>query len=384
MNLKLEKIKRKEKLIDYSTISDYIKKKNGNIIVAQGVRNVVKIYSNKKINQNEEMERRIHFLSIVKNFNETFHIKPKHHNNSIYCKSYSSEIFFQNCLKKKNNNLFKNKTMNNFYKKKEIKKKPFNFKTFIKYNNDKKCQPINSNYKLIKRKQLLNEMKYKEIFEQFQKIKDIVHKNDVSSINNDEQIKDILIKDKSIGKISNIDSKIKDKIRFIKRIKNINKNKSMINLKKNKELHSFFKNFSDNIDNSNINQNYISKNVKNFSISSSIKDFNNDSYLSKLKLKQIYNNKNKSLEDDTTINSDFFKDYDFNPSKAFLELKDNYKFIEENNLESKFQIMRAKYLMRLRNAFNRNKGMKLQRNFILSAKRIKNIKMRSNIMQNIN
>ena len=65
MNLKLEKIKKKRNLIDYSAFSEYIKNKNGKIIFTQGFRNTVKITSNKKLNHNEEFERKVQYLSII-------------------------------------------------------------------------------------------------------------------------------------------------------------------------------------------------------------------------------------------------------------------------------------------------------------------------------
>ena len=386
MNLKLEKIKKKRNLIDYSAFSEYIKNKNGKIIFTQGFRNTVKITSNKKLNHNEEFERKVQYLSIIKNFNETFHIKPKQKNNSIDYKSKSSKLFFPNTLKNKNI-LFKNKTMINFYKNKKINKNPFRIRSCINYENSD--IHTSSNIKNIEKNNYYNDINYKEIYEQFEKIKNIINNDDNSSINNDnKKLRNNLIKNKSVI-ISNIDNinynnnnypKKYEKIRFIKKIKNINQKKNLIKLEKNKEMKSLYKKISFNTDKNNNNKNYISlrTNKKNNNLSS-INIINPENYILKMKMNKTHKNKFRTLEDDAKVNVDIFREYDFNPSKAFLELKDNYKFIEHNNFESNSQVIRTRYIMKLRNAFNKNTGIKFQRNTKPSEKRIQNF-IRHNIL----
>ena len=386
MNLKLEKIKKKN-LIDYSAFSEYIKNKNGKIIFTQGFRNTVKLTSTKKLTHNEEFERRIQYHSIVKNFNETFHIKPKHKNNSIDYKSKSSNLFFPNTFKNKNI-LFKNRTMINFYKNKKVNKKPFRIRSSINYKNDD--MHSFSNIKNIDRNNNINNIDYKEIYEQFQKIKNIINNDDSSSINNDDnKLKNKINKNNSviISNIGNINynnynydyCKNNEKVRFIKKIKNINQKKNLIKLEKNNEMKKLYKNFSFHTK-SNNNKNYISlkSNNKNNS-SSSINFIKPENYILKIKNYKVHKNKFKTLQDDAKVNLDIFREYDFNPSKAFLELKDNYNFIEHNNLESNSQAVRTRYIMKLRNAFNRNAGIKFQRSSKPSQRRIKNF-IRHNIL----
>ena len=170
MNLKLEKIKRK-KLIDYNTFSDFIKFKNGKIVFTQGLRNIVKINLNKKLTHNEEFERKIRLLSIIKNFNDTFHIKSDNKFNNDY-KSMTSRLFFP---KKKINNIYKNISLINFYKNKKIMKNSIRVKSSNNFRNENICNSMNSDCKLIKRKNIDNEKKYKELYKQFQKIKNLIN-----------------------------------------------------------------------------------------------------------------------------------------------------------------------------------------------------------------
>ena len=358
MNLKLEKIKRK-KLIDYSAFSGYIRNINGQLIFKQGIRNVVKLTSNKKLSHNEEFERKIQFLSIVRHFNDAFHIKSNH-NNNINCKPKTCRLFFPSS--NQNNNIIqKNRTMIDFYKYKTIMKNPFRIKSCI---NKNRCSSMNSMSRLSKRKKLDNEKKYKEIYEQFQKIKKLINK-DNSSINNDNgQSKPKLIKNKSAYNLINdyYQNKIdNDNVRLIKNIQN----KNMIKLEKDKEL---FKQISFYSNRSCITRYNNYQSNKNNSIIYANEESKNKDYISKVK------NKFKTVEDESNIDFKIFKEYDFNPSKTFIELKEYYNFIECNNSKNNNQTVRYKYLMKLRNVFNKNQGMKILRNIVPSEKRIKIIK----------
>lgn len=359
MNLKLEKIKRK-KLIDYSAFSGYIRSINGQLIFKQGIRNVIKLTSNKKLSHNEEFERKIQFLAIIRHFNNAFH-KKSNQNNSIDCKPKTCRIFFPSS-NQSNNIIHKNRTMIDFYKNKKIMKNPFRIKSCINSSNKNRCSSMNSICRLNKRKKLDNEKKYKEIYEQFQKIKKLINKEN-SSINNDNgQSKSKLIKNKSAYNLINGYSQNKnDNVRLIKNSPNKNK----IKLEKNKEL---FKQISFYSNKSCFNRYKNYESNKNNSISYVNEENKNKDYISKAK------NKFKTIEDKSNIDLKIFKEYDFNPSKTFIELKDYYNFIECNNSKNNHQTVRYKYLMKLRNVFNKNQGMKLLRDIIPSEKRIKIIK----------
>ena len=277
--------------------------------------------------------------------------------------------------------------MINFYKNKTINKNPYRIRSCINYENSD--IHTSSNIKNIEKNNYYNDINYKEIYEQFEKIKNIINNDDNSSINNDnKKLRNNLIKNKSVI-ISNIDNinynnnnypQKYEKIRFIKKIKNINQKKNLIKLEKNKEMKSLYKKISFNTDKNNNNKNYISlrTNKKNNSLSS-INIINPENYILKMKMNKTHKNKFRTLEDDAKVNVDIFREYDFNPSKAFLELKDNYKFIEHNNFESNSQVIRTRYIMKLRNAFNKNTGIKFQRNTKPSEKRIQNF-IRHNIL----
>ena len=90
---------------------------------------------------------------------------------------------------------------------------------------------------------------------------------------------------------------------------------------------------------------------------SSIEDNTDQKYIFTLKNKSSKKSISSNLEDDSKIDLNIFKDYDeFNPTKAYSELKDNYDFIVEKNNEKNLQYI------------------KLIRNIRLSEKRINNLK----------
>ena len=363
MNLKLEKIKRK-KLIDYSTLSDYMKNKNGKIIFIQGIRKLSKLNTIKKFSHDEAYERKIEFNNIIKKFNETFHIKPTKKIIRKDNKSATSRILLQN--------YFKNKTVKNFKNFQKIKKDSINVKRYINNNYIDRAK-ANSSYKISKKfNDIYNKGLYKDLYDEFQKIKNIID-NDKTKINNDKEIK---LKNKLIKNRSDTQASIseyiyddgKDKKTFIYKIKNINHNKSMIRLKKSKYLHKF----SFYSQKNKINNSYIDDLKKNNIIPTSNKDTIAKAYI--LKLKEKKNNKFKTLEDECKIDFKIFKEYDFNPSRTFYELKENYKFIEDNKNDSLNPTNRYRYIMNLRNMLNKDPGIKLKRDFILSAKRVKKMK----------
>ena len=79
MNLQLFKIKR-QNAFDYSLLSEFMKKKNGKLIFTAGFGNAGKIRDNTqkfKLNLMQKFERNFQFQSIIKSYNEAFHINPK-------------------------------------------------------------------------------------------------------------------------------------------------------------------------------------------------------------------------------------------------------------------------------------------------------------------
>lgn len=79
MNLQLIKIKR-QNAFDYSLLSEFMKKKNGKLIFTAGFGNAGKIKDNTtktKLNLMQKFERNFQFASIIKAYNEAFHINPK-------------------------------------------------------------------------------------------------------------------------------------------------------------------------------------------------------------------------------------------------------------------------------------------------------------------
>ena len=79
MNLQLIKIK-KQNAFDYSLLSEFMKKKNGKLIFTAGFGNAGKIKDNttkQKLNLMQKFERNFQFKSIIKSYNEVFHIHPK-------------------------------------------------------------------------------------------------------------------------------------------------------------------------------------------------------------------------------------------------------------------------------------------------------------------
>ena len=85
MNLQLIKIKR-QNAFDYSLLSDFMKKKNGKLIFTAGFGNAGKIRDNTKkpkLNLMQKFERNFQFQSIIKSYNEAFHIHSKQSDKDI-------------------------------------------------------------------------------------------------------------------------------------------------------------------------------------------------------------------------------------------------------------------------------------------------------------
>ena len=110
MNLQLIKIK-KQNAFDYNLLSDFMKKKNGKLIFTAGFGNAGKISDNTKkgkLNLMQKFERKFQFHSIIKSYNDAFHIHPKSEKNYISDdnqKTYNELLFPQISLIKDSKNL---------------------------------------------------------------------------------------------------------------------------------------------------------------------------------------------------------------------------------------------------------------------------------------
>lgn len=124
MNLQLIKIK-KQNAFDYNLLSDFMKKKNGKLIFTAGFGNTGKISDNTKkdrLNLMQKFERKFQFHSIIKSYNDTFHIHPKSEKNIISDDNYktSKELLFPRINKSKDSknlkyiNITKNIRQNQF------------------------------------------------------------------------------------------------------------------------------------------------------------------------------------------------------------------------------------------------------------------------------
>ena len=115
MNLQLIKIKR-QNAFDYNLLSEFMKKKNGKLIFTAGFGNAGKIKDNThkvRLNLMQKFERNFQFQSIIKSYNDAFHIKqkgkiwvpetvrsfgklPQISKNSTFNKFHKNKTFFQN------------------------------------------------------------------------------------------------------------------------------------------------------------------------------------------------------------------------------------------------------------------------------------------------
>ena len=383
MNLKLEKIKRRS-LVDYSTFSDFIKKKNGKIVFTQGLRNISKLNINKKPNHLEEYERKLQFLLVLRNFNEIFHIKNDLKNNTIDNKAISARSFFpKNYFR--NHNILQNKTINSFNKYIYNKKKSFSIKSNKSYkNNNMKPIKINRDKIYDLKKEINNKLNNKEIYEEFKKIIKFINNDDDNEDIKKKKIKiyDQLIKNKSDNNIliypkNNYDNGKKKIYKKIKSMKNesINRiyNNKFTKLENNKEDSKDLR-FNNHILSSTSrlksNSSFYNTSIeRKLSLNSIKKNY------SKLKIDNRFKNNINTIED----GSDIFKVYDFDPDKTFLELKKNFNFIEDYNYENNSQNLRNKYIMKIRKILNKNSGIKFHNDLTQSKRRISIIKRQSNI-----
>ena len=155
MRLQLTKIK-KQNAFDYSLLSEFMKKKNGKLIFTAGFGNAGKIRDNAqkvKLNLMQKFERNFQFQSIIKSYNEVFHIHPKKSENNLFPENIpiiNNVINLPNItknvkkLKEKKSN--PKSTDNNLKKKTNLKSSSLTFKpnysiygkniTFLNKNDD--------------------------------------------------------------------------------------------------------------------------------------------------------------------------------------------------------------------------------------------------------
>ena len=153
MNLQLIKIK-KQNVFDYNLLSDFMKKKNGKLIFTAGFGNTGKISDNTKkgrLNLMQKFERKFQFHSIIKSYNDTFHIHPKSEKNIIYDDNQQTynELLFPQISKIKDSKNLKYININN-----NIRQNQFNRNIIrnssMKYNKNKSING-NNNHSLIRK-----------------------------------------------------------------------------------------------------------------------------------------------------------------------------------------------------------------------------------------
>ena len=160
MNLQLIKIKR-QNAFDYSLLSEFMKKKNGKLIFTAGFGNAGKIKDNtgkNKLNLMQKFERNFQFQSIIKSYNEAFHIKkadiswaPEN------IRTINNGLFLPKLIKNQNKNNINNMklnpslTYNKFDRNKTILKNPSVF-----YNPNISMYGKNTSSYFNKKNDLLN------------------------------------------------------------------------------------------------------------------------------------------------------------------------------------------------------------------------------------
>jgi hypothetical protein len=148
MNLHLSKIKR-QNAFDYSTLSEFMKKKNGKLIFTAGFGNadIVDKNQNARFNLMEKYERHFHFQSIIKSYNEAFHIQRKKPNKKKQITRQSLYLpQINNSIKSFYKKLNQSYTCNHFYKNNNILKNSSEIKNSINSVNSKNTNNFHKSY----------------------------------------------------------------------------------------------------------------------------------------------------------------------------------------------------------------------------------------------
>ena len=317
MNLQLIKIK-KQNAFDYNLLSDFMKKKNGKLIFTAGFGNAGKISDNTtkdKLNLMQKFERKFQFHSIIKSYNDTFHIHPKSEKNYISDdnqKTYN-ELLFPQISKIKDSKNLKYININ-----KNIRQNQFNRNILrnvsMKYNANISING-NNNYLLIRK-----------------------YNDNTFPDNNDDSV------DYNSYFYNTINSFPYGNNNYNEKECNKNNGKGTLS------SINFFNNSNSKKLIRNISQDCIYLFGQN---------------------KIIYKNKKKRNGDKNKIEIQKtpFIDYnkEFSPSKTKYRLRKNYKFYKDENKHfENFSEMKQDYIMKIRKMFEKNKKIKYQREYLPS------------------
>lgn len=326
MNLQLVKIKR-QNAFDYSLLSEFMKKKNGKLIFTAGIGNVGKIRDNNhnvRLNLMQKFERNFQFKSIIKSYNEAFHIKSK---GEIWTPETNRDFG-------KLPQISKSSTMNKFYKHKTfIQNSSISFNQNIsRYGkNTSSCHNINDNNKNIDD----NSVDYNHYF--YNTIDFCLQGNNTSS----EKDKDLNLNNTIYNKSPTINYK--------NIISSTNKNNK---LKRN------------------ISQDCIYLFGQNKII-----------YRKKINI----NNKKNLFEGNSEIQKTPFIDYnnEFNPYKTKKRLRKKFEFFKDKSKEYEtFSELKQDYIFKIRKMIEKNnKKIKLKNDFLPSHNSVKNIMRKNNIIK---
>ena len=328
MNLQLIKIKR-QNAFDYSLLSEFMKKKNGKLIFTAGFGNTGKIRDNTqkpRLNLMQKFERNFQFHSIIKSYNEAFHIHPKNSENNFTpenVKKYGNGFFLPRLNKNKDLNLKyfrgnQNSTYSQFHKNKNILKNSLisygsnislngkNTSSYFNKNNDNNSLDDNS-------------IDYNNYF---------YHTIDYFPLgNNTSTEKDF---NSNINKFANTSN-------FLPKSKN-----------KNKKL---FRNISQDC----------------------IYLFGQNKIIYKNKNDQSRNNGN-IYKQNSEIQKTPFIDYnkDFNPIKTKYKLKKNFEFYKDKTkLYENFSELKQEYIFKIRKMFENKKKVNYKYEFLPSHNTVK-------------
>ena len=339
MNLQLVKIKR-QNAFDYSLLSEFMKKKNGKLIFTAGFGNAGKITDNTqktKLNLMQKFERNFQFQSIIKSYNEAFHIHPKQNKNN-----WTPE---------------NNKKINQGYYLPKIKKNKENLK--LKYMELSR----RTNYNQFKKNK--NILKNSSIL--FRPNISLYGKNTSSYFrNNDNTTFD------NNGETSvDYNNYFYNTIEYFPQGNNSYKENDFYNnIHKASSTTNFFN--SDKI-----NKKKLLRNISQDCI-----------YLFGQN-KIIYKNskdKSRNNKDNIALNSEIqktpFIDYnnEFNPYKTKYKLKKNFKFYKDKTKAyENFSEMRQEYIFKIRKMFENKKNVKYQFEFLPSHNTVKTMVRKNKI-----
>ena len=323
MNLQLIKIKR-QNAFDYSLLSEFMKKKNGKLIFTAGFGNAGKIRDNTqnvRLNIMQKFERNFQIKSIIKSYNEAFHIHPKTPG-TIWTPENILKMNNKGNLAKIKEKLKLNSTFNKFSKNKNLfKSASMFFKPNISTSGKNTSSFFNNYYD--NKNFDDNSVDYNHYF--YNTI-DIFPQGNKSSLDKD--------------------------------VNNFNKAASTTNCFSNSKNRKLFRNISQDC----------------------IYLFGQNKIIYKNKNVRSRNNIN-ALGQKSEIGKTPFIDYsnEFNPYKTKYKLKKNFEFYKDKTKPyENFSEIKQEYIFKIRKMFEKNKNVKYKYEYLPSHKSVKNIVRKNN------